>query len=145
MTLILPPLPAPSGRLLPLPAREFDDRDLGNGPALYKEHRASCHRADLQGQPNWRLPGKDGVPPAPPHDATGRTRHHDNRFLFDYTKLGGEGLMETRSIAGFESGMPGLADSVSDDETWDVLACIRSTWLECIRRIRADRNPEQGR
>ena len=37
------------------------------------------------------------------------------------------GLMEARGIAGFESGMPGLGDVMSDDEIWDVLAYIRST------------------
>ena len=35
--------------------------------------------------------------------------------------------MEARGIAGFESGMPGLGEVMSDDEIWDVLAYMRST------------------
>lgn len=124
---------------------ELDDRDIDSGQALYKQHCASCHGADLEGQPDWRRPGKDGLLPAPPHDASGHTWHHDNRMLFDYRKLGGEGLMEARGVAGFRSGMPGLGHVMSDDEIWDVLAYIRSTWPERIREIQAARNPEHGR
>ena len=127
---------------LALGDHEFDDRDIGKGQVLYKEHCASCHGARLEGQANWRQPGEDGILPAPPHDVSGHTWHHDNRLLFDYTKLGGEGFMESRGIAGFKSGMPALADAMSDDEIWEVLAYIRSTWPERIRKIQAAMNPE---
>ena len=83
--------------------------------------------------------------PAPPHDATGHTWHHDNRLLLDYTKLGGEGLMEARRVIDFRNGMPGLADAMSDDEIRDALACIRSTRPERVREIQGARNPEHGR
>ncbi|MDE0113303.1 MAG: cytochrome c [Albidovulum sp.] len=123
---------------------ELDDRDIGNGQILYQEQCASCHGVRLEGQPNWRRPGADGVLPAPPHDASGHTWHHDNRLLFDYTRLGGESLMEARGIAGFKSGMPGFGDVMSDEEIWDVLAFIRSTWPRRIRDIHAARNPRHG-
>ena len=134
--------------LLPAAAladHELENRDLGNGQALYKEHCASCHGAKLEGQPNWRRIGKDGLLPAPPHDATGHTWHHDNRLLFDYTKLGGKALMEARGIAGFKSGMPGLGDVLTDDGIWDILAHIRFTWPDRMRRIQASRNPPHDR
>ncbi len=124
---------------------ELDDRDLANGQVLYKEHCASCHGDKLEGQPSWRQIGKDGVLPAPPHDATGHTWHHDNRLLFDYTELGGKALMEARGITRFKSGMPGLGDVLTDDEIWDILAYIRSTWPERIRKIQASRNPPHDR
>ena len=130
---------------LALADHELENRDIGNGQALYGEHCASCHGVRLEGQPNWRRPGKDGILRAPPHDATGHTWHHDNRLLFDYTKLGGAGLMEARGMTGFASGMPGLGDAMSDEEIWDVLAYIRSTWPERTRSIQAARNPEHGR
>ena len=83
--------------------------------------------------------------PAPPHDATGHTWHHDNRLLFDYTKLGGEGLTEAGRVIDFRNGMPELADAMGDDEIRDVPARIRSTWPERIREIQAARNPEHRR
>lgn len=52
--------------------------------------------------------------------------------------------MEARGIAGFESGMPGLGDVMSDDEIWDVLAYIRSTRPDRMRDIQAGRNPGHG-
>ena len=126
---------------LALAGHELDGRDIRNGQALYRQHCASCHGANLEGQPNWRRPGKDGVLPAPPHDASGHTWHHDNKLLFDYTKLGGTALMEARGIIGIESGMPGLGDVMTDDQIWDVLSYIRSTWPDRIREIQAGRNP----
>ena len=127
-----------------LAGHELDNRDRVNGQVLYREHCASCHGAKLEGQPNWRSIGPDGILPAPPHDATGHTWHHDNRLLFDYTKLGGKALMEARGVTGIKSGMPGLGDAMSDEEIWDVLTYIRSTWPERIRKIQAKRNPAHG-
>ncbi len=134
--------------LLPAAAfagHEMENRDLRNGRQLYAEHCASCHGARLEGQPNWRQAGADGVFPAPPHDATGHTWHHDDQFLFDYTKLGGEALFAARGITGARSGMPGFADQMTDDGIWDVLAYIRSTWPERIRQVQASRNPPHDR
>ncbi len=122
-------------------SHELDNRNIEIGRALYQEHCASCHGAKLEGQPNWRNVGSDGLLPAPPHDASGHTWHHDNRYLFDYTKLGGKALMEARGITGFENGMAGLGDILSDDSIWDILAYIRSTWPERIRIFQADVNP----
>ena len=134
--------------LLSAPAladHELERRDLAGGRILYKEHCASCHGAKLEGQPNWRRIGKDGLLPAPPHDATGHTWHHDNRLLFDYTRLGGKALMAARGIAGFKSGMQGFGDVLTDDEIWDILAFMRSTWPDRMRKIQASRNrPHDG-
>ena len=123
---------------------ELDNRNVGEGRTLYRQHCASCHGARLEGQANWRSPGPEGVLPAPPHDASGHTWHHGNRLLFDYTKLGGKALMEARGISGIESGMPGFGNVMSDKEIWDVLAYIRSIWPERIRQIQAGRNPAHG-
>ena len=120
---------------------ELDDRDLGNGERLYAEQCAVCHGANLEGQPDWQTPDEDGVLPAPPHDETGHTWHHDNQLLFDYTKLGGEQALAARGITGFSSGMPGFGDVLSDQDIWDILAFIRSTWPKRAQAIQASRNP----
>ncbi len=134
--------------LLPTAAfggHEMENRDLRNGGALYLQHCASCHGAKLEGQPNWRKAGEDGIFPAPPHDATGHTWHHDDRLLFDYTKLGGDALFAARGITGAKSGMPGFADELTDDEIWDILAYIRSTWPARVKEVQAARNPPHER
>lgn len=124
---------------------ELENRDLRNGRALYAVHCASCHGAKLEGQPNWRRPGKDGILPAPPHDETGHTWHHDNQYLFDYTRLGGKALFEARGLPEIASGMPGSTEDLTDDGIWDILAYIRSTWPERIRRVQATTNPRHAR
>ena len=105
------------------------------------ENCASCHGVNLEGQPDWRSPDADGVLPAPPHDATGHTWHHDNALLFEYTKLGGKGALAARGVTNFNSGMPAYDGVVSDDEIWNILAYIRSTWSERERVAQASRNP----
>ena len=120
---------------------ELDNRDLANGQALYAEQCAACHGANLEGQPEWRTPDENGVLPAPPHDQTGHTWHHDNQLLFEYTKLGGAAALEARGVTGFASGMPGFGETLTDEEIWDILAYIRSTWPERVQDVQAARNP----
>jgi len=119
---------------------ELEGRDIGSGRVLYAEQCASCHGANLQGQPDWRASGDDGVFPAPPHDRTGHTWHHDNMLLFSYTRLGGQEALAERGIMGFNSGMPGFADIMTDEQIWDTLAYIRSTWPENMQDIQASAN-----
>jgi mono/diheme cytochrome c family protein len=107
---------------------ELESRNLGSGRTLYSENCASCHGTKLEGQPKWRSPNANGVLPAPPHDATGHTWHHDNALLFAYTKFGGTGALAAMGIANFNSGMPSFDGLISDEDIWDILAFIRSTW-----------------
>ena len=119
---------------------ELEDRNLSAGQILYTNNCASCHGAKLEGQPNWQSLNSDGILPAPPHDATGHTWHHDNELLFEYTKLGGKGALAARGITDFNSGMPAFDGVVSDEDIWDILAFIKSTWPEREQDAQASRN-----
>lgn len=112
--------------------------DLAQGEVLYGEYCASCHGANLEGQPDWQSPGPDGRLPAPPHDETGHTWHHPDSVLFQYTKLGGRETLAMQGIE-FDSGMPGFSGQLSDQEIWIILAYIRSTWPERARAAQAAR------
>ena len=116
--------------------------DITQGEELYSENCAACHGADLEGQPDWRSPGPDGVLPAPPHDETGHTWHHSDSVLFDYTKLGGKAAHALQGVE-FESGMPGFGDQLSDAKIWNIIAYIKSTWPERQRAIQAERSAAQ--
>lgn len=120
---------------------ELKNRDIKRGQTLYAEQCASCHGENLEGQPDWRTQNADGTLPAPPHDETGHTWHHNNKLLFSYTKLGGEGALKLQGVDNFKSGMPAFAEILSDDEIWDVLAFIQSTWPKSIQDIQSLRNP----
>ena len=122
-------------------AHELTGRDLASGEMLYQENCASCHGVNLEGQPNWQVPNPDGTLPAPPHDATGHTWHHDNQLLYDYTALGGQGALAARGITDFQSGMPAFGEVLTEEEIWEVLAYIRSTWPERVQEAQASRNP----
>lgn len=119
---------------------ELDDRNLTAGERLYQDNCAACHGANLEGQPNWQRPNADGTLPAPPHDVTGHTWHHDNRLLFDYTKLGGQGALAARGITDFKSGMPAFGGVISDEDIWDILGFIRSRWPQEAQEVQASRN-----
>lgn len=113
--------------------------DTGSGKILYAENCASCHGARLEGQKDWRKAGAEGVFPAPPHDETGHTWHHGDGLLFTYTKFGGKALFVARGLKDVKSGMPGFGQVLSDQEIWDILAFIKSTWSERIRELQAAR------
>ena len=113
--------------------------DLAQGEQYYQDYCASCHGANLEGQPDWRSPGPDGVLPAPPHDETGHTWHHPDSVLFDYTKLGGKAALAAQGVD-FESGMPGFGDQLTDDQIWNILAYIKSTWPDRQRELQAGRS-----
>ena len=119
----------------------LDNRNLDNGQLLYAAQCASCHGVNLEGQLNWRRAGENGILPAPPHDASGHTWHHDNQLLFDYTKFGGQQALAARGIGEFKSGMPAFADAISDEDIWDILAFIHSTWPAHVQEAQANRNP----
>ena len=120
------------------------DVDLSAGQTLYAENCAACHGASLEGQDNWQSPGEDGRLPAPPHDETGHTWHHGDQVLFEYTKLGGRALMAAQGME-FDSGMPGFGDQLSDQEIWNILGYIKSTWPGRIQEMQAVRTEGETR
>lgn len=122
--------------LVPAKVPDLNDRRrIEAGAALYARHCASCHGANLEGQPEWRTPLPNGRLPAPPHDDTGHTWHHRLELLFEITRSGMKTPLVPRD---YESDMPGFAGVMTDDEIWDVLAFIRSRWSDRVR-IKNDR------
>jgi mono/diheme cytochrome c family protein len=119
------------------PAPTPDLRDpvlVAQGEQLYLEHCASCHGAELEGQPGWQRPAPDGSLAAPPHDPDGHTWHHPDRMLFEITKFGGQALAPPE----FKSNMPAFGQTLSDREIWAVLAFIKTRWPEEIRARQAE-------
>ena len=110
-----------------------------DGAALYQQNCASCHGAELQGQPDWRSPGPDGRLPAPPHDATGHTWHHGDDILFRITRDGTAAVVG----GGYESDMPGFADALIDAEIRAILDYIKSTWPERERAYQRERTQQE--
>jgi len=115
--------------------------DIAAGQILYAESCAACHGATLEGEDDWRSPRDDGSLPAPPHDASGHTWHHPDSMLFTYTKKGGEATLAAQEIE-FNSGMPGFGDQLSDEEIWNILAYIKSTWPEREHAAQAERTAQ---
>lgn len=100
------------------------------GAQVYTETCAACHGARLEGQPDWQTRGSDGLLPAPPHDETGHTWHHDGETLFRLTKHGVGAYIGDPE---YRSGMPAYEGILSDQEILAVLTYIKSTWPEEIR------------
>ena len=103
------------------------------GGRIYAERCASCHGANLEGQPNWRERKPDGKLPAPPHDASGHTWHHPDQALIGITRDG----LARYAPPGYRSDMPAFAGVLRDEEIAAVIAYIRSTWPEEIRNRQA--------
>ena len=108
-----------------------DNSVIKKGNQIYANNCASCHGVNLEGQKNWmsRLP--DGFMPAPPHDETGHTWHHPDRYLFMVTKYGIEEFIREN----YPNNMPAYKDILSDEEIIAVLSYIKSTWPSKIKKI----------
>lgn len=111
--------------------------DPQRGAALYAEHCASCHGAGLEGEPDWKEAGEDGLLPAPPHDASGHTWHHSDALLTRIVREGSAAVIG----GGYESGMPGFGpgygDVLTEAEIAAILGFIKSTWPERERAFQA--------
>ncbi len=127
----------PAGR-----ADAGDVRQVALGAMVYRDHCASCHGANLEGQPEWKSRKPDGRFPAPPHDETGHTWHHPDDTLFQLTKLG---LKPPLAPAGYESDMPAFGSILTDEQIWAVLAFIKSKWPEKIQARQSSFNDRASR
>lgn len=109
------------------------------GRMLYFENCAACHGVDLEGQPDWRSPDENGLLPAPPHDETGHTWHHDDAMLRDYITRGGQAVLDDMGVT-FTSGMPGFGSFLNAEEIEAILDYIKSTWPDRIQDMQAQRS-----
>jgi mono/diheme cytochrome c family protein len=129
-----------AGALFYLNTRPVDGTDVSDaalverGRALYQTHCASCHGADLAGQPNWKERLPSGLLPAPPHDTSGHTWHHPDALLFKIVKDGGASVL----LPGEASGMPAYGSFLSDEDIWAMLSYIKSTWPADIQQRQSD-------
>ena len=126
---------SPSGGEPPDSVDASDPELVARGASVYEQHCASCHGANLEGQPNWQQRDAEGMLPAPPHDASGHTWHHGNDQLFELTKLGTAAVVG----GGYKSNMPGFAGVLDDGEIWAVLSYIKSRWPTDIQEAQATR------
>ena len=103
--------------------------ELGN--RIYQENCASCHGANLEGQPNWRRANADLTMPAPPHDQSGHTWHHNDETLFKLTKFGVSAFVKDQS---YKSNMPAYEGVLEDREIIAVLSYIKSRWPKSMQQ-----------
>lgn len=112
----------------PLPT--LSAQSVSQGEPLYATYCASCHGANLEGQPNWREPLANGAFPAPPHDDSGHTWHHPDSLLIDITLYGGAAVYGEQ---GPPSAMPGFEAQLSREEVVAILDFIKSRWSQEAR------------
>ena len=93
------------------------------GRSVYPNYCASCHRVNLEGQPNWRHRDIYGYLPAPPHDETGHTWHHSDENLFLTIKYGIKEMIGKK----YQNNMPAYKDVITDTEIIAVLSLIKFT------------------
>ena len=110
--------------------RPDDSRLTARGASIYAAQCASCHGANLQGQPNWRERGPDGLLPAPPHDASGHTWHHPDAVLIRITR---DGVAAVAGDPNYRTAMPVYRDQLSDEDIVAVLSWIKSRWPAGVR------------
>lgn len=120
----------------PSPANPDDAQQVAHGRLIYEQSCAACHGNRLEGQPNWRERLPSGRMPAPPHDASGHTWHHPDAVLFGITK---HGLVPGKyAPPGYLGDMPAFGGTLSDEDIWAVLAYVKSSWPQDIRKAQRE-------
>jgi mono/diheme cytochrome c family protein len=122
--------------------RPDDPRVLAAGERIYADQCASCHGDRLQGQPDWRTRGADGLLPAPPHDAAGHTWHHPDEMLFRITKFGVASIV---GDPGYKTSMPVYGGQLTDDEIIAVLSWIKAQWPAQVRQKHDQMNAQAAK
>ena len=108
-----------------------DAKVLARGKQVHPAQCGACHGATLEGQPDWRERGLNGLLPAPPHDASGHTWHHADDVLFRITK---HGVAKAAGLKDYLSAMPIYESVLSDDEIIAVLSWIKAQWPTAVRQ-----------
>ena len=117
--------------------RDQDPQVVAQGRAIYQARCATCHGAQLEGQPNWRERDASGRLLAPPHNASGHTWHHPDDVLFKITKYG---VAKTINQKDYNSAMPAFEGTLSDAEIVAVLSWIKSQWPPKYRKAQEEVN-----
>ena len=113
-----------------------DAAQVAAGEALYRAHCASCHGANLEGQPDWRTRLTSGRLPAPPHDGNGHTWHHPDAVLLQIVR---EGPAFYASL-GVQTDMPAFGTRLSEGDMAAVIAYIKSRWPAEIQARQSQTN-----
>jgi mono/diheme cytochrome c family protein len=125
------------------PASDFADADnselVAQGAALYREHCASCHGANLEGQPNWQTVAANGRFPAPPQDHRGHSWMHSDAELLRTIEVS---LRDT-APPGYVTDMPAFEGVLSEQQMMAVLAFIKSHWPLGVRAYQSVLNPDR--
>jgi len=127
-------LRSPDAKPSPYRLHPDDAAVVAAGAKIYEMHCASCHGEKLQGQADWRTRDLNGMLPAPPHDASGHTWHHDDETLFQITKLGVAKVIGDQT---YKTAMPVYGDILSDEQIIAVLSWIKAQWPAEVRKDNA--------
>jgi mono/diheme cytochrome c family protein len=114
-----------------------DKAKVARGEAVYAAHCATCHGANLEGQPEWRIRKPNGRLPAPPHDVSGHTWHHPTSVLLEIVN---DGLVPPNAPEGYESDMPAFRNTLPTEDVVAVLSFIQSRWDDEVRAFRRENN-----
>lgn len=105
---------------------KIDPTDLvqvERGRRIYAEACASCHGAELQGQPNWQQALPNGRYPAPPLNGDGRLWRLSDRMSFAIVKQGAAAYPWGR-----KTDMPAFDKVLDDEQIAAALAYVESNW-----------------
>ena len=107
---------------------------LGPGRAIYQQHCASCHGANAEGAPNWRVRDGHGELPAPPHNAEGHTWRHSDAELYQMVKKGWrDPFNKTQRLT-----MPAFGEEMSPEQIRAVIAYLKTLWTPEQRQFQLE-------
>ena len=101
------------------PPPALDPEQVAQGEVLYLQHCAACHKANGEGDPDWKTRNEDGSFKPPPHTNDGHTWHHADDLLLELIANGSD-FPQTQ--------MPVFADQLTDEEIQAIITYMKTWW-----------------
>ena len=120
-----PPVVINGTAIPPLPT--LNPLAIAAGEQIYAQTCASCHGANLEGAPDWKVRLPDGSLPPPPQGSSGHTWHHADSLLSAIIRNGGDPTANSK--------MPAFGKQLRDEDIAAILAFFKSRWGEEERKF----------
>lgn len=105
-------------------APPLDPEMVTLGRQVYAEGCASCHGAEGEGSPNWKVRNELRELPPPPHNAEGHTWMHSDSLLYQTVS---EGRADSFNLSDRRT-MPAFKDTLSPREIRAVITYLKTLW-----------------
>ncbi|MEM7800066.1 MAG: cytochrome c, partial [Chloroflexota bacterium] len=117
-----------------------ETRQLVIGERVYASQCGACHGVDFAGQPEWKIPNRDGTLKAPPLNEDGLLVSYSDAIIEEKIRYGAALLNDDMQRL---SNMPAYDTILTDEEIDAVIAYIKAQWPPEAQEVQSQITAEE--